>query len=57
VVTTLLCSGEGDGLADAVEERSTGIDAQLAVLAIDAQGNRNCALDSWLIREFRGRGL
>jgi len=45
VVTALLRSGESNGLTNAIEERRTRVDAKLAVLAIDAQRDRDRALD------------
>src|SRR6266849_4221102 len=56
VVTALLCSGENNGLTDAIEERRSRVDAKLEVLAVDAQRDRDRALDVRSIRKFSGRG-
>src|ERR1700730_2562945 len=56
VVTALLGSGESNSLTDAIEERRTRVDAKLAVLAVDAQRDRDCALDVRAVRSFCGRG-
>jgi hypothetical protein len=37
VITALLRSGESNSLTDAIEERRPRVNAQLVVLAIDAQ--------------------
>src|SRR6267143_2399910 len=56
VVTALLRSGESNGLTDAIEERRPRVDAKLAVLAVDAQRDRDRAFDVRPARNFCGRG-
>src|SRR5260370_27530189 len=56
VVTALLCSGESNGLTDAIEERRPRIDAKLEVLAVDPQRDRDRALDVRSVQKFSGRG-
>src|SRR6266850_5913457 len=56
VVTTLLRSSESNGLTDAIEERRPRVDAKLAVLAVDAQRDRDRALDVRTFPNFRGQG-
>src|SRR5207245_9033310 len=54
VITTFLRSGESDGLTDAIEQRCPRVDPELAILAVNAQRDRNRALDVWLVRHGRG---
>src|SRR5207237_7785394 len=56
VIAALLRPGESDSLTDAIEERRPRIDAECVVLAVDAQRNRDGALDARSFRSFRGRG-
>src|SRR5687767_5950465 len=56
VVTPFFCSGESNGFTDAVEQSRPRIDAKVAVLAVDAQGDRSCALDVGPVGTFRRRG-
>src|SRR5258705_12013611 len=56
VITALLCPGKSNGFTDAIEQRRTRVDAKLAVLAVDAQGDRDRALDVRSVRDLRGRG-
>ena len=49
VVTALFRSGESNGLTDAIEERRPRVDSKVAVLAVDAQRDRNRALDVWIV--------
>ena len=53
VIAALFRSGEGDGLAEAIEQRRPRIDAKLVVLAVDAQRDRDRALD---VRPVGARG-
>ena len=46
VVAALLRAGEGDGLAEAIEQRRPRVDAQPLLLAVDAQRDRDRALDA-----------
>jgi hypothetical protein len=45
VIATLLCSGERDRFANAIQQRCSRINVQLVVLAIDTQSNGNRAVD------------
>src|SRR6267143_3156867 len=56
VVTAILRSGESNGLTDAIEERSPRVDAKLAVLAVDAQRDRDRSFDVRAVVNFCGRG-
>src|SRR6266545_2324094 len=56
VIAALLRPGESDGLTDAIEERRPRVDSKLAVLAVDAQRDRDRALDARSVRSSRGRG-
>ena len=55
VVAALLRAGEGDGLAEAVEQRRPRVDAEPVLLAVDAQRDRDRALDARRLRDRRGR--
>src|SRR2546423_14595209 len=56
VVTALLRSGQSDGLTDAIEERRPRVNTKLAVLAVDAQRDRDRALDVRPVSNFRRGG-
>src|SRR6266436_8725208 len=47
VITTFLGSSERSCFADAIKQRGPRIDAKLVVLAVNAQRNRDSALDVW----------
>ena len=53
VVAALLCTGEDDALANAIEQCGSRIDAKLAVHAIDAQDDRDRSLDIRFIGDYR----
>src|SRR5436190_24379272 len=55
VITTLLRSGESNGLTDAIEQRCPRVNAKLAVLAVNAQRDRDRPHDVWLVRNCLGR--
>jgi hypothetical protein len=54
VIATLLRSGEDYGLTDAIEQRRPWVDAEFAILAVDAQGDRDRPLDVWLVHTCLG---
>jgi len=56
VITALLRSGKSNGLTYAIEERRPRVDAKLAVLAVNAQRDRDGALDVRRVRNDCGRG-
>ena len=56
VVAALFGAGECDGLAEAVEQRRPRVDAELVVLAVDAQRDRDRTRDVGPVRTRGGHG-
>src|SRR2546427_7406072 len=55
MITTFLRAGEGNGLTDAIQQRRARIDAKMVVLAVNAQRDRDGALNVGPVRDCRKR--
>src|SRR5438270_449111 len=55
VVTTFFRAGKRNGLADAIQQGRARVDAKMTVLAVDAQRDRDGALNVGTIRDWRRR--
>src|SRR5882672_10740359 len=54
VIATFLRARESNGLADAIQQRRARINAKMVVLSVNAQRDRDSAVDAALIRDFPG---
>src|SRR5687768_14748869 len=57
VVAAFLRSSEVNGLAQAIKQRRARVDAQLMILAVDAQRDGDRAFDVGSIRDWRPRAF
>src|SRR2546421_4147973 len=55
VIAAFLCAGEGDGLANAIQQRRARIDSKVMVFAINPQRDWDGSLKMRMVRYYRVR--
>ncbi len=55
VIAPFLRAGEGDGFANAIQQRRARIDSKVVVFAVNPQRDWDSSLNMWTVRYYRVR--